>query len=295
MAIPHSSVLRAAIRWMELLPESPPDRCFALFTNAPAYTDLTPSQYLDARAWLRRRGLWDQARQQRRHAPELTVFEAAVGEAIWLPDADQIAVDPYSLPLDAIDAAGACGLTDDAAFAAVRQVHMAEDLAYRKEVGDAGEQAFVSLIRRTTRCRVEHLALTSDGYGFDVATYGTYQAHFEVKSTVRQNRTTIYLSRHEADTMLRDPLWKLIFLRLNSKFQITDIATVKRSWLNLAAPRDVTSGSEWQSARIELPQEALCPGLPILLPDVVDRSNPDVRLFDGAINPKPPDHISSRA
>lgn len=260
--IPHNSLLLAAIRWLDLLPHNSPERCLVIFTNSAKYADLGPSQYYAARQWLLQHGLVSGAQPIRVSNLRAKVFEAAISGAVWFPDADQIIASPAELPLDAIEAAGICGFDEGEAFALVRHHHALVDVAIRKRTGDAGELQLVELLRSCTTCQVDHVATLSDGYGFDVMLSGTAVLNIEVKATTRANRNVLYLSRHEFDTMLRDPRWRLVFLRLDNDVQLESIWTVESSWIERAAPTDSTPGVvDWQTIRIDVPIQQMAPGL----------------------------------
>jgi hypothetical protein len=260
--IPHSSLLLAAVRWLDLLPHNSPERCLVIFTNSAKYADLGPSQYHSARQWLLQHGLISGALSIGVSSPRLRVFEAAVSDAVWFPDADQLVASPSELPLDAIEAADICGLEEDEAFALVRHRHALVDMAIRKRTGDAGELHLVELLRSCTTCQVDHVAMLSDGYGFDIMLSGAAVMNLEVKATTRANQNVLYLSRHEFDTMLRDPRWRLLFLRLDAEMQLESIWTVNSAWIETAAPTDSTPGVvDWQTIRIDVPVRQMAPGL----------------------------------
>lgn len=270
MPTPHNSILLAAVRWLEALPFNSPERCLVLFTNSAKYSDLRSSQYYAARQWLVHHGLFLAAQVAGGPNARIKVFEAAISETVWFPEADQIITTPKELPLDAAEAADACDLTDDEAFAVIRQRHALVDSANRKRIGNIGELRLVDLLRSHTSCEVEHLAAQSDGYGYDLLVTGTIVLHIEVKTTTRANQNVMYLSRHEYDTMLQDPLWQLVFLKLNKEFEIEYISTVNAKWIHNSAPNDSDpSVVAWQSIRMDIPGQHLTRG--------VDRINLAVR------------------
>lgn len=247
---------------MELLPHTSATRCLLLFTTSAKYADLRPSHYYAAQQWLIEHNLFMTSTRHDGAPGGESIFKAAVSEATWFPDADQVVTSPIELPLDAVEAARACNLTEHNAFAILRRVHSSVDLAQRKRVGDAGELRLIELLQSCTACRIEHVAAVSDGYGFDVLVGGSsIELHLEVKSTTRKNRNVIFLSRHEFETMLHDPFWRLVFLRLNADLQVTEVFTVKTEWVRSAAPKDLTPGIEWQSVRVDLPVEQLERGI----------------------------------
>ncbi|MDC9003256.1 protein NO VEIN domain-containing protein [Mycobacterium marinum] len=280
MPIPRSSLLLAALRWLELLPNNSPERCIAILTNAAKYADIPPSQYYAARQWLLQHGIEPDAVTTGQFSPGPTVFAAAIMDAVWFTDASQVIAAPAELPLDAIEAADACGVDEVHAYALIRHRHGLVDTALRKSIGEAGERLLVELLRTCTTCQVEHVAALSDGYGFDISLTGTADLHLEVKTTARLNQNVIYLSRHEFETMLRDPCWRLVFLRLDGDGALTQISTVDVAWLREAAPVDSAPGiADWQSVRFDLPKTQLQVGFEDLHGVIRDRDLAQARLL----------------
>lgn len=282
MPIPHSSTLLAAVRWLDLLLENSPERCLVIFTNSAKYSDLAPSHYYSARQWLLQHQLLSTAQSLDGPSRRVKVFEAAISEALWFPDADQVIAGPAELPLDAVEAADICGLGEDEAFALVRHYHGLVDTAIRKRTGDAGELQLVELLRSCTACKVDHVATLSDGYGFDIMLSGAATLDIEAKTTTRSNQNVLYLSRHEYDTMLRDPRWRLIFLRLDTDMRIESVYTVESSWIEEVAPTDSSPGvGAWQAVRIDVPEQRMTPGMPDLGVAIPDTGTFGARLLLG--------------
>ncbi|MFI6325535.1 DUF3883 domain-containing protein [Nonomuraea sp. NPDC050556] len=190
-------------------------------------------------------------------------MEAAVRDAFWFPDADLLIHSPEELPEDALRAAGTLGLGTGDALAVVRQAWSKIDAAARADVGSAGEHALMALLSAETDVPARHVAAESDGYGYDIE---REPFHIEVKSTTRRGRLSIYLSRHEYETMRRDPFWILVTVRLDQSLQPVAVATVNRDWISARAPADKQVGGRWESARFDVPHEALTPGCPALAP-----------------------------
>lgn len=271
MPIPRNSLLRAALRWLELRPHNSPERCLAILTNTPKYADLPPSQYYEARQWLLQHGLEPTATAAGQLSPGPTVFAAAVMDAVWFSDASQVISSPTELPLDAIEAADVCGVEEGHAYALIRHRHGLVDAALRKSIGDTGERLLAELLRACTTCHVEHVAALSDGYGFDISLTGTVDLHLEVKTTARSNQNIIYLSRHEFETMLRDPLWRLVFVKLGGDNKLDKICTVDAAWLRETAPVDSAPGTvDWQSVRVNIPESQLRAGLREVREAIID-------------------------
>jgi hypothetical protein len=264
-------VLRAARRWLEHLSNSGVARTRSLFTTHPDFADLTPSQYETAYTWLSENGLLT---GNRPGAPVTELlFDAVVSGsgASWLPDADVMVRSPDELPIDALQTASILGLSPDAAYARVHGMWGKVDTAERARIGIAGELALIQLLTDFTKCQVDHVAARSDGYGYDISAVSSISiAHLEVKSTLRRGRLSIYLSRHEYETMRRDPCWRLIVVRLAAELTLDAVATVPASWIAEQIPADSGSFGRWESCRLDVPREELRPGIPALSPALVD-------------------------
>jgi Protein NO VEIN, C-terminal len=258
------SLLRAARRWLEQLPTSSFTRTRALLTSHSSFSDITPTQYAAAYEWLKEAGLIDETG---RTVPDGTLqsalFRAAIKETLWLPDADVLISGPDELPEDASRAANMLGINPEDAVAAIRHEWGKFDATIRQHVGSTGERVLVELLATIDTVRVRHVAADSDGYGYDIAMQAPGLAvHLEVKATTRRGRLTIYLSRNEYEAMVRDPAWTLVAIRLDHELQLVALATINRNWVSKAVPIDRQPGARWQSARLEVPAEALVPGLP---------------------------------
>ncbi|MGW4209692.1 DUF3883 domain-containing protein [Lentzea sp. NPDC004789] len=263
MAIPSDRILRAAVRWLEQLPQSDPARCRVLFSTHSGYSDITPTQYDLALAWLHETGLLADPHSSR--PVELRVFSAAVASssAVWFANADILVREPSELPADALRAAELLGLSPIEAHGEITVLWGKVDLEQRQRVGNAGELALVELLSKGIPARVEHVAVVSDGYGFDIAVHADPRpVHLEVKSTTRRGRLTIHLSRHEFETMRRDTEWHLVAVRLTDELRPAAIATVPNEWISAQAPADRASAGRWESCRLEVPPEVLKPGIP---------------------------------
>ncbi|MEV6718747.1 DUF3883 domain-containing protein [Lentzea sp. NPDC051208] len=271
MAIPSDRILRAAVRWLELLPHSAPARCRALFATHTGYSDITPAQYELAYVWLRESGLLRPSESSRPAA--LRVFSAAISRsaAAWFADADILIREPSEVPEDALRAADLLGFSAAEAHGEIIALWGKVDLERRQQVGAAGELALVELLNGCVPDRVDHVAAASDGYGYDIAVRTNPLAlHLEVKSTLRRGRLTLHLSRHEFETMRRDSQWSLVAVRLTPELIPASIATVPRNWISANAPMDRTSSGLWESCRLEVPPEVLKPGIPALAGALAD-------------------------
>ncbi|NJQ14704.1 DUF3883 domain-containing protein [Streptomyces bohaiensis] len=267
MPVPPSPVLRAALRWLERLPASSPARCRALFTNHTDYSDLTPTQYEAAYAWLGENSLLGDPDSSA--AAEERVFRAALASsgAPWLQDADVLVRGPGELPEDALRAAEALRLSERKAYEQVRAVFGKVDTEARALIGSAGELALVALLTESLDARIEHVAAYSDGFGYDIAVHARrHPLHIEVKSTVRRGRSAFYLSRHEYETMRRDAAWQLVTVQLTEGHTIAAIASISSEWINSQVPRDVGPFGYWEACRIDVPSDAIVHGIPRLTP-----------------------------
>lgn len=269
MPAPPEPVLRAAVRWLERLPASGPARIRSLFTTHPDYSDITPTQYDAAYAWIRDTGLLDDAHggiPARRR-----VFERAVARSggLWLRDADLLIRGPDELPDDVRRAAAALGISETEAFGEVSTAWGKVDAAERSRVGAAGEAALLGLLTasKLPQVQVEHVAAWSDGYGYDIAVRGPeHQAHVEAKSTTRRGRLALHLSRNEYETMMRDPAWVLVAVRLGEDMEPRAVATVPQEWIADNVPADRGRLGRWESCRLDVPPGIRVPGAPSLAP-----------------------------
>ncbi|MFJ5832027.1 protein NO VEIN domain-containing protein [Streptomyces sp. NPDC093089] len=255
------------MRWLELLPDSSAARCRAFFTNHADFSDLTPTQYEAAYSWLGENGLLLDLRSST--AVGERVFRAALASsgAAWLPDADVLVRGPEELPDDALRAAEALGIPESEAYEQVSAVWGKVDTEARALIGSAGESALVRLISEATDARVEHVAAYSDSFGYDIAVHARrHPLHIEAKSTVRRGRVTFYLSRHEYETMRRDPAWQLVVVQLTQDLDVTAVASVSTAWISLQVPQDRGSFGRWEACRLDVSPDALVSGIPRLAP-----------------------------
>lgn len=251
------------MRWLDRLPASGAARARALFTSHDDFSDITPTQYEAAYAWIRDTGLLDDMHST--IPAHRRVFDAAVAhsEALWLPDADLLVRAPDELPDDLLRAAACLGLSEREAFAQLGAVQGKIDTRERLRVGAAGELALVELLTTSTQARVEHVATWSDGFGYDIAVHAAqHAAHLEAKTTTRRRRLAIYLSRHEYETMRCDPHWELVAIRLTAELKPEAVATVPKDWIATQVPVDQGAHGRWESCRLEVPPDLPVPGIP---------------------------------
>ncbi|MEU1895572.1 protein NO VEIN domain-containing protein [Streptomyces pristinaespiralis] len=279
MPVPPEPVLRAAVRWLERLPASGTVRVRALFATHSDFSDITPTQYEAAYTWLEATGLLDDLRSS--IPGHRRVFDAAIAHsgASWLPDADLLIRSQDELPDDVLRAASSLGLSSGEAFRQLAAVWGKVDTRERERIGTAGELALVELLAASTSERVEHIAAWSDGFGYDIAVHATrYPGHLEAKSTTRRGRLTVFLSRNEYETMLRDPHWELVAIRLSEDLRPEAIATVPKEWIVRQAPTDQGSRGRWESCRLDVPPDVPVPGIPRIAPVLAAGGS---RLLDG--------------
>jgi hypothetical protein len=267
---------------LERLPDTGTARCRALFTTHAKFSDITPTQYDAAHAWLTETGLLADLHS---NVPvRLRVFASALLSAgtHWLPDADLLVRDPSELPEDALRTARALDLDQDQAYEQLQAAWGKVDLEERSRIGAAGEAALVELLTASTAARIEHVAAYSDGFGYDIAVHaGRHSLHLEVKATLRRNRLAIYLSRHEFETMLRDSHWLLVLIRMSrDDLNIDAVGSLSNDWISSQVPRDHGVHGRWQSCRLEVPQAEVTAGIPGLNPILLTKGIPN--LLEGA-------------
>lgn len=266
MRLPPEPVLVAAARWLELLPSSGGiPRAQALLTTHARYSDLTPTQYATGLSWLKEVRLLEPLESPALPSVQIlsAVFERAAPP--WVQDADRLIGSPDELPSDILSLGAALGLDADAVFEQLAASWSKVDTAQRARVGAAGEEALLALLREVRGAVVDHVAVQSDGYGYDIAyADGTVSAHLEVKSSTRVNRFTAFLSRHEYDVMLRDDHWALVTLRLSGDFKVVGVGSLPRAWIAANVPRDAGSLGRWASVKLEIPADVVSSGIPQL-------------------------------
>ncbi|MFF5082155.1 protein NO VEIN domain-containing protein [Actinoplanes sp. NPDC000266] len=267
--------LRAALRWLYLLSRSSYDQAAALIRADPAYADLTRTQYATALDWLvsiklvadSEQGfvLIGRAAQSAPGSFARVLLGATLQETQppWLAEADSYVSKPDDMPSDLAHIANALGLPESEAVLAVRQVHRKIDLAERARIGLAGESALVQLLNMVAPGSARHVALESDGLGYDIElSNGRAVWHLEVKSTNRRGRLVVFLSRHEYEIAQLDPAWRLVTIGLTEDGAIGAVGTVPTAVLVTKAPADSTATARWESARYTLGPQDIVAGLP---------------------------------
>ena len=290
-AWPADAVVRAALRWLTLLQRSTLEQASALIRADPVYTDLSSTQYALALEWLRDIGALEvvpaalhgfprstlrihaSLRRSGLNGLRLGVFERGVAHAAppWLPDFDILVRDPRDLPDDALGLASALSLSDQAAYRGVQRIQGKVDLELRAQVGAAGEIQLVELLENRWPGSTSHVALESDGFGYDVVFWhGSDEWHLEVKTTTRRGRLVVYLSRHEFEVAREDPKWRLIIVGLTPAGTMTALATADLASLAARMPSDQDPSARWESVRIDVSSRdlhrglRLAPGMPAI-------------------------------
>ncbi len=292
--LPPDPILRAACHWLDLLQRSPMPTAQALIRAESGQRELTLTQYSTALDWLISNGLlirWD---GQLAVAPRSARPDAQSDQQTGLPPRYRarrcrmatrcrpIDQGPTEVPQDTARVAAALGLGDGEAFAAIRQVHGRVDLELRSRIGAAGERALVKLLEAEWPGAVVHVALANDGFGYDVLLYAAERAwHLEVKTSTRQGRSVIYLSRHEFEVARFDDNWRLILIILGESGQVASISTIDHKILFSQAPHDVANFSRWESARFEVTRDQQMYGLAFLRQELI----PTIK--NGLLRPPP--------
>lgn len=266
MRLPPEPVLRAAKRWLELLPSSGGlARAQALVTNHAAYNDLTPTQYATGLKWLQDVELVNGAESGVPVPLRMLGAMFEHGDLAWVRDADQLVQGPDELPTDVLNMGTALGLDGNAVYGQLISSWGKVDAAARERVGAAGEAALVGMLRTRTNASVEQVSAWSDGFGYDIeVVLDGVTAHLEVKSTNRLGRVSVYLSRNEFEVMLRDESWSLVLVLLNSELTAIGTGFVPKQWIVEHAPRDVDMLGRWDSCKLEVPSEVIKDEVPRL-------------------------------
>lgn len=266
MRLPPEPVLLAAKRWLDILPTSGGvPRARALLTTHSRYSDLTPTHYATALTWLRDLDLLEGVGSTLPTAKVVlgAVFEKAA--PLWVQDADELVRCPEELPMDVVAAGEALGLAPSDVYEQLVFSWGKVDTAAREKVGAAGETVLVDLLREKGDAHVEHVSTRSDGYGYDIAySTDTFSCHLEVKSTTRVGKFIAYLSRHEYETMLRDPDWVLVTVRLTTGFDLLGVGSVSSDWIAANVPCDSGVFGSWATVKLNVPAEAIAAGIPHL-------------------------------
>ncbi|WP_165821416.1 protein NO VEIN domain-containing protein [Falsiruegeria mediterranea] len=107
---------------------------------------------------------------------------------------------------------------EEIVFTAHQQVYGAKDEHLRKMLGDAGEIAIMSALRRDGH-NPRHVSLTSDRFGYDIEHKEGFQTvGLEIKAAVNATAARALISRNEFDAAKRmGERWKLIQVTFSSR------------------------------------------------------------------------------
>lgn len=271
---PSDQVLVASSRWLDLLRRSSLSQAWVLIGSDPRYADLSRTQYHAGLEWLLERGLAVESTGFVVLGPrtgglspvdadaELMADAVETDQPPWLFDADELVISSTDLPADVENLADALCLPPDRAFQAIRRAQQKVDVEMRQRVGALGELALLQALEERWPASATHVSATDDTAGYDISInlLGN-PTHIEVKSTNRRGRLVVYLSRHEFETGLLDPAWRLVVVGIDSEGRLGALATVRAEALQARAPLDQDPRGRWDSTRFTLGSGDLDPGL----------------------------------
>lgn len=277
MVLPDAIVV-AVGRWLRLLSSSSFAQASEIIRVSAAFSDLTLTQYASALEWAKHSQLVVSGPDGLQLASDLhkipagqlhqKIFRTLLEQSfpLWLADADSLVRTPAELPQDALALAMQLGVNEMDAFAAVKQLHGKIDLEQRARVGAAGERELVSFLEERWPGSTEHIALTDDGFGYDVVfRHDSSEWHLEVKSTLRRGRLVVHLSRQEYEMGKIDPAWRLVVVGLDNELRLRALATARHKDVIVRAPVDMCHEVRWSAASHQLTSQDLEPGIPFVL------------------------------
>jgi len=277
MVLPDAIVV-ALGRWLRLLRSSSFPKASEIIRVSAAFSDLTLTQYASALELAKHLQLVVSGPEGLQLAKEIrATSDSQVGQKVfrvlleqsfplWLADADSLVPTPTELPQDALALAVQLGINEMEAFAVVKQLHGKIDLEQRSRVGAAGERALVEYLEERWPGSTDHIALTDDGFGYDVLfRHNSSEWHLEVKSTLRRGRLVVHLSRQEYEVGKLDPAWRLVVVGLDNDLQLRGIATARHPDFLSRAPVDMYHEVKWRTASHQLTSQDLEPGIPFAL------------------------------
>lgn len=273
MALPPKPILMAIMRWLPLAKDFGWVQARSRLLNLPRYSDLTQTQYEEARTWILN-NLSENPKDFPDKKLEAFLLVAEASDPLWLKDAESLIASVTELPEDALSLAECFGIDGVAAVGSLRQLGRKINLARLKKIGDIGELAILKLLRQEG-FSANHVALESDSLGYDIAArLGNSEAYFEVKTSTRSNRAILYLSRNEYEVMQWLEDWKLLLVLLDGGDRASHFFEVDQEWLKTASPQDRHTYSRWENARFEVPPDMLTPGIRSIQPSVNDYTSP---------------------
>lgn len=263
MTTPKTLIL-AVGRWLELLSRTTFVRANVIVHYHAAYTDITPTQYASALEWIRNvphlnsliafsseRGMRKLPLDfSKRMALEALILEESPS---WLQVVDELVVSQDDLPNDVVCWAECLDMTDAESMDVVRSVSGKVDAQARKNFGEAGESALVTMLEAAWPGSVTHVSMVSDSLGYDIAFRpGDVEWHLEVKSVASGVRRRIFLSRNDFEVSLRDRYWRLVLVVLDAERSAQSVSILESSALWTGSPRDVTSRASWETSKFIL-------------------------------------------
>ena len=265
-------------RWLRLLRSSSFPKASEIIRVSAAFSDLTLTQYASALELARHLQLIVPGPEGLQLAKGIrTTSDSQVGQKVfrvlleqssplWLADADSLVPTPTDLPQDALALAEQLAISETEAFTVVKQLCGKIDLEQRSRVGAAGEKALVEFLEERWPGSTDHIALTNDGFGYDVLFRNNLSEwHLEVKSTLRRGRLMVHLSRQEYEVGKLDPAWRLVVVGLDNDLRLRVIATARHPDLLSRAPVDTCHEVRWRTASHQLTSQDLEPGIPFAL------------------------------
>ncbi len=129
-----------------------------------------------------------------------------------------------------------------------QQVYGATDEHLRKLLGDAGELAIISALRRDGH-NPRHVSLISDRFGYDIEhKEGAQTLGLEIKAAVNATAARAFISRNEFDVAKRmSERWKLVQVIFSSRV----IASRRATAADVEKIRELSSHSLFEMAPIE--------------------------------------------
>lgn len=274
--LPPELICVAIARWIQLLRTSSLNQSWALLRADSRYADITHTQYAAALEWLQHADVLRAApngsfSEEIQKLPASTIARIVFERMLlrvrppWLELAADVNLSDDDPPIDAIDAARALMLPEDALRSAIASAVGKVDLARRTAVGAAGEAALVALLEKCWPGSTVHVSLLNDGMGYDVhLRVSDVDWHLEVKATTRRGSLDVFLSRREHEIGASDPAWRLVVVGLTDTLGLRAVATAKGTIVLGRAPRDYSSSSSWQVTRHAISPEDLQAGLAFL-------------------------------
>lgn len=130
----------------------------------------------------------------------------------------------------------------------------------------AWSEALAAHGRRDLVDEISHVSLRSDTLGYDVVAPDLTgeDVRLEIKTVgSTRNHLTIYLSRNEFETGMRDRRWRLIIFRRNAEGTFDVHGWLSAPDIATHLPQDRSEIAAWTATRIDLSADDLRPGLPI--------------------------------